>query len=336
MKKIRIAQIGLNQHSHAKNIFHTLTKFPEIFEIAGYALVEDEKETCTAQFHYLEGYPELSLQEILDDPTIEAVAVETDEIHLLKYAQMAAEHGKHVHMEKPGSASLADFEKLVTTMKASGKVFSVGYMYRFNPYIQELFARIKRGELGDIYSIEADMSRFDGTVLRSWLGQHPGGMMFYLGCHLIDLVVQILGIPQNILPLNRSSGRDGLTSEDMGLAVLEYPHAFATVKTTDVEMGGFWRRKLTVCGTNGTVELCPLEICVPDSQWLVSTVKTEYTGQRLHDNGLRTETPTFDRYETMMQTFASYVRGERENPYTYDYELTLFRIILQCCGVKEA
>ena len=43
----------------------------------------------------------------------------------------------------------------------------------------------------------------------------------------------------------------------------------------------------------------------------------------------------FDRYDTMLREFAKYVRGEAENPYSYDYELALFRTIMSCCGVKE-
>ena len=312
MRKIRIAQIGLNQHSHGRMIFETLTKFPEIFDIAGFALVEDERETCAAQLHIFKGYPELSLQEILDDPTIEAVTVETDEIHLCKYAKMAAEHGKHIHMEKPGGATLAEFEALVDALKRAGKVFSVGYMYRYNPLIRELI---------------------DGQVLRSWLGTLPGGMMFYLGCHLIDLVVQILGFPQHVVPLSRASGQDGIDSLDMGLCVMEYPHAVATVKTTDVEMGGFKRRKLVVAGSKGTVELCPLENCAPEDRTIISTVRTEYTVRDFHEPGKVSEVGGFGRYEEMMQTFAACVQGERENPYTYDYELQLFRTVLQCCGL---
>ncbi|MBP3396909.1 MAG: Gfo/Idh/MocA family oxidoreductase [Clostridia bacterium] len=333
MRKIRIAQIGLNQHSHGRMIFETLTKFPEIFDIAGFALVEDERETCAKQLHVFEGYPELSLQEILDDPAIEAVTVETDEIHLCKYAKMAAEHGKHIHMEKPGGATLAEFEALVDALKRAGNVFSVGYMYRYNPLIRELIDRVKRGELGDIYSVEADMSRMDGEVLRTWLGTLPGGMMFYLGCHLIDLVVQILGFPQHVVPLSRASGQEGIDSLDMGLCVMEYPHAVATVKTTDVEMGGFKRRKLVVAGSKGTVELCPLENCAPEDRTIISTVRTEYTVRDFHEPGKVSEVGGFGRYEEMMQTFAACVRGERENPYTYDYELQLFRTVLQCCGL---
>ena len=81
MRKIRVAQIGLNMYSHSGEIFNTMKDHPELFEIAGYALVEDERETCAEKIRGLEGYPELTLDEILNDDTIEAVTVETDEIH---------------------------------------------------------------------------------------------------------------------------------------------------------------------------------------------------------------------------------------------------------------
>jgi hypothetical protein len=34
----------------------------------------------------------------------------------------------------------------------------------------------------------------------------------------------------------------------------------------------------------------------------------------------------------MMASFAAMVRGEKENPYAYDYELELYKMVLQCCG----
>ena len=114
MKKIRIAQIGMNRYSHAPDIFITLKALPELFDIAGYALVEDERETCADKLHVFDGYPELTLDEILRDPTIEAVAVETDEIHLTKYTRMAARHGKHIHMQH-----------LVVALRGTGHVFAV-------------------------------------------------------------------------------------------------------------------------------------------------------------------------------------------------------------------
>jgi hypothetical protein len=45
MKPIRIAQIGMNRYSHAPEIFTTMKLHPEVFDLVGYAVVEDERET---------------------------------------------------------------------------------------------------------------------------------------------------------------------------------------------------------------------------------------------------------------------------------------------------
>ena len=119
MKKIRIAQIGINYLSHSTHIFDTLKWNPDIFEVAGYCLVEDERSLGYDKLKHMEGYKELTLEEILNDPTIEAVTVETDEIHLNKYAIMAAKAGKHIHMEKPGSQDLESFTRLIEAMRES-------------------------------------------------------------------------------------------------------------------------------------------------------------------------------------------------------------------------
>ena len=121
---------------------------------------------------------------------------------------MVANAGKHLHMEKPGGVDLADFEKLVEILKSKNLTFSTGYMYRFNPKIQEALAKVKNGELGEIYSVEAHMDCKHPAEVRQWLQNFPGGMMFFLGCHLIDLIYQIQGEPEEIIPFNCSTGYD--------------------------------------------------------------------------------------------------------------------------------
>lgn len=337
MRKIRIAQIGINRYSHAPEIFHTLAIHPEIFELVGYAVVEDERDTCKDKLKWFEGYPELTLDEILNDTTIEAVTVETDEIHLLKYAIMAAKAGKHIHMEKPGSQSLGDFENLIDLMRASGKVFHTGYMYRYNPYISDAITRAKSGELGDIYSVEAHMSRLDDSKCREWFGSFKGGMMFYLGCHLIDLVLQIQGLPESVIPFNTSTGIDGINTEDLGFAVLKYPHAVSVIRMGGTEINGFNRRQLVICGSDETLEIRPLEGGVESDKYFM--LYTERRSSRKDNNNgiLHTheKSQTFQRYEAMLFAFAEMVRGERKNPYTLDYELDLFKTVLKCCGINE-
>lgn len=337
MRKIRIAQIGVNRYSHAPEIFHTLSIHPEIFDLVGYALVEDERDTCKDKLKWFEGYPELTLDEILEDSTIEAVTVETDEIHLLKYAQLAAEHGKHVHMEKPGSQSLENFEKLIETVRASGKVFHTGYMYRYNPYISEAITRAKEGKLGDIYSVEAHMSRLDDNECREWFGSFKGGMMFYLGCHLVDLVLQLQGLPEEVIPFNTVTGIDGINTEDLGFAVLKYPHAVSVIRMGGAEVGGFGRRQLVICGSKETLEIRPLECLVPSDKKFMNYTEKYIARREGGEEVLKTheKSEPFQRYEAMLLAFAEMVRGEKENPYTLDYELELFKTILKCCGINE-
>ena len=40
------------------------------------------------------------------------------------------------------------------------------------------------------------------------------------------------------------------------------------------------------------------------------------------------------RYKKMMLGFASYVRGEKKNPYDYDYERNLYRLVHKACGLE--
>lgn len=330
MKKIKIAQIGINRFSHSNEIFGSICKQNELFDVVGCVFPENEKERIINKYERIKSYPELILEDVLSNPEIEAVTIETDEIYLTKYAIMAAKAGKHIHMEKPGGINLAEFEELVSIMKKSGKILHLGYMYRYNPFIIKIINEIKNGELGEILSVEAGMNCIHSNETRFWLNELPGGIMFYLGCHLIDLVLQIKGPPKKIVPFNKSSGIDGIDSKDSCMAVFEYENGTSFIKTTSCEIGGYARRQFVVSGTKGTVELKPFEMY--DGSGKLYTAKTEYKSSVWNDMGESSKTEMFDRYDGMMAAFASYINGEKENPYTLDYELELYKTILEVCG----
>ena len=331
MKKIKIAQIGINKYSHGPEIYQSLTRQSEIFDVVGFALPENAREVAKERIGVFEGYREMTVEEILQNPEIEAVTVETDEIYLTKYALMAAQAGKHIHMEKPGGVDLPGFEKLIETVKNKGTVFHTGYMYRYHPYIKELVEKVKKDELGEIVSVEAQMNCFHPKQTRQWLEALPGGMMFYLGCHLVDLIMMFQGVPERVIPLNKCTGFEGVTSEDFGMAVLEYKNGVSFAKTTDIECGGYNRRQLVVTGTKGTVEIRPLEkdLGYPD---MISSYREVYDPAWGSDGEWKT-TDKFNRYDDMMASFAAMVRGEKTNPFTPDYELELYKTILKACGV---
>lgn len=335
MKKIRIAQIGIG-HDHAGAVFQNICSQHDNYEVAGYAVPETERKKFNRRLKnsYYVSSKELSVDEILTSESIDAVTIETEEINLTNYACRAANAGKHIHMDKPGGLSLAEFETLVKTQKSNGKVLHLGYMYRYNPYVIDLLRKVKAGELGTIHGFEAQMNCYHTPERRQWLSAFPGGIMFFLGCHLVDLSVLFRGFPKKVIPFNRPNGDDGVTGEDYGLALLEYDNGYSIIKTDAEEYGGFARRQIVVVGSKGTVEIKPIEhlnFDLPSEQY---AVKKEYYSADWHNYAAPQQSESFGRYTAMMEGFAAYVRGEKENPYTYDYELELYKTVLKSCGVS--
>ncbi len=336
MKKIRIAQIG-TLHDHAIFAFEAICKLSDIYEIIGWFEPDDAAKEKARMHPLYSRYRKLSEKELFDSKP-DAVVIETFELDLTKYALRCAELGIHIHMDKPGGSDLSEFEKLIDTVKKKNIVFHTGYMYRYNPALQKAEELIRSGRLGEIYSVEAHMSCTHPTQKRTWLASLPGGMMFYLGCHLIDIILRFQGMPKRITPHNFRSGFLGATGEDNTFCLFEYENGVSFAKTSAIEPGGFNRRQVTICGTRGTYEIKPLEDYFDASD--VAKLCSHATFAFAAEDGTFTWKNSavskesfgpFDRYQPMMTAFSKMVRGELENPYTPDYELELYKIILKCC-----
>lgn len=337
MKPVKIAQIGTG-HDHAYPTCYSLMKNSDVFELIGIAEPNPEKIRNLETVDLYRRLPHFTVEQLLEMDTLEAVTVENEEHFSTAVAQKFAQKGVAIHLDKPGTAGTESFAQLVQTMKAHERPLQLGYMYRYNPLIQQALKLAREGELGTIFSVEAQMSVCHPPEKRQWLGQYPGGMMYYLGCHLVDLVLLFQGMPDQVTPLNLSTGIDEVTAEDYGFALLRYPHGSSFVKTCACECNGYARRQLVVCGSRGTIELKPLESPCPGEGAPVRTVGAALVGDASspwRDCARQWDSGVFDRYDTMLREFAKYVRGEAENPYSYDYELALFRTIMSCCGVKE-
>ena len=162
-------------------------------------------------------------------------------------------------MDKPCGTDYPAFQKRVETMRAKNLPLHVGYMYRYNAAVRHCLALKESGKLGDIFSVEAHMSVLHNAQKRAWLKRFKGGMMFFLGCHLVDLVYLFCGEPEEVLPYNMATLYDGVDSQDYGFALFRYKNGVSFVKTCASEVNGFDRRQLVVTGTRGTVLIEPIE-----------------------------------------------------------------------------
>ncbi len=340
MRRVKVAQIGMG-HDHSWNAIESILSQPEVFELVGFAVPECEENRFAERISKYRdefGVPKLSVDEALNYPGLDGVVIETEERNLTEYAQMAVDKGLSIHMDKPGGMSLGDFERLIDTVKSKTLVFSTGYMYRFNPCIKEAIERAKSGELGDIYCIEAHMDCLHPAEKRQWLEKLPGGMMFFLGCHLVDVIYQIQGEPCEVIPYNMTTGYDGVTAEDFSLALLRYKNGISFVKSCAAEPGGFMRRQIVICGTKGTIEINPIEAFDFESADgrcdMYSQMRITYGSGGWYDYITPQKSSLYNRYDEMMKSFAQMIRGEKVNPYTYDYELEVYKLVLRTCGYK--
>ena len=147
MKKIKIGQIGIG-HNHGEAKMKAARKFPELFEIVGYAEENDRWVEKRGEKKGYEGLTRMSVEEIIEKS--DAVLVESDVWDLTKYAQMCIDAGKHIHMDKPASGTLEEYKHLLDSAKAKNLVVQLGYMYRYNPAVMQTFEHIKNGDLGEI------------------------------------------------------------------------------------------------------------------------------------------------------------------------------------------
>lgn len=327
MKRIKIGQIGIG-HNHGEAKMLAVRKFPELFEVVGYAEENERWIEKRGNNSGYEGLPRLSVEEVIEKA--DAILVESDVWDLTKYAKMCVEAGKHIHMDKPASGTLADYKYMLDTAKAKNLVVQLGYMYRYNPAVLKCIEHMKNGDLGEVYSINAEMSTFHPVQYRKWLTNFGGGIMYILGSHLVDLIVYMMGEPKKITSFLKHTGLDGVDFEDNNLAVLEYDKALARIFVSSVEVNGFGRRQLMVSGSKGTVNICPLERPITMTYSDTSIADKTYEDRKLT---VAFEDTTADgRYDNMMQDFYAYIIGRKENPFTYEHDFLVQQVLDEIVG----
>ena len=327
MKKIKIGQIGIG-HNHGEGKMLAVQKFPELFEVIGYAEENEEWIEKRGNFPCYKDLPRLGVEEIIEKS--DAILVECDVWNLTKVAKMCVEAGKHVHIDKPASGTLAEFEELLNIAKEKNLTVQMGYMYRYNFAIQKLMDMINSGELGEIYQIDAEMSTYHSKEYREWLKKFKGGSMYIFGSHLIDLVVSILGKPEKVYPFIKQTGFEGVYSDDNNFAVLEYDKAIARITNLSVEVNGWGMRRFAVMGSKGTVEIKPIELNVEMTKSTTDIASNAY--QDMKEKVDIKDVPTLSRYDEMMKDFYKSVIGEKENPYSYEHELAVQKTLCRVVG----
>ncbi len=321
---IKIGQIGVG-HAHASKL--AVFRKSADYEVVGVAEPDAElRKRAESQAPY-RGLKWLTRDQLLETPGLQAVLVETRVRDLLDNAEACVRAGKHVHLDKPAGESLPQLRRILDDAARQKLLVQMGYMYRYNPAVVLLRDFLKKGWLGEVFEAHAVMSKVIDPAQRRRLAEYRGGMMFELGCHVLDLVVAVLGKPSAVAPFNLHSARSDDALLDNMLAVLTYPRATATVKASALEVEGFDRRHLVVCGTEGTFHIQPLDN--PAARLSLARPRGAYK-----KGTQELKFPKYTRYVEDAADMARVIRGERASDFSSGHDLAVQETLLRACGLS--
>lgn len=124
--------------------------------------------------------------DLLADPDIDALSIVThvDDHHQIAVEALAA--GKHVILEKPMAASVAQCDRIVTAARQSKALFMVGHICRFDPRAAMAKEAIAAGRVGKIISMHArrNLSKAIGRMVLDKISALMGD-----GIHDADLML---------------------------------------------------------------------------------------------------------------------------------------------------
>jgi predicted dehydrogenase len=122
--------------------------------------------------------------EVIADPAIDAVLIATPVSSHCSLALAALNAGKHVFVEKPLSATVAEAAQLVEEAGKRGKVLMVDHVFVYTPAIRRIRKLIDEGTIGQLYyydSVRINLGLFQTDVNVIWdLAVHDLSIMDYI------------------------------------------------------------------------------------------------------------------------------------------------------------
>ena len=163
-------------------------------------------------------------ERILNDPNIDLVVIPTPNDTHFPLAKAALEAGKHVVVDKPFTVTLSQARELEALAKSGGRLLSVFHNRRWDSDFLTVKALINEGLLGEVGYFESHFDRYRPQVRNRWREQGgPGSGIWYdLAPHLLDLVVNLFGLPVS-MQVDLAQLRPGSQSTDYFHAVLAWP-----------------------------------------------------------------------------------------------------------------
>jgi predicted dehydrogenase len=191
---VAVIGAGMAGRSHAAGYRSVNTVFGEGLPPVRLAAVADANEALARDAARRYGFEKAvsSWEEVVADPSIDAVSIVVGNDLHRPIAEALIGAGKHVLCEKPLAGSLDDARAMAAAEERTGVVTAVGYTYRRSPAIAAIRDHVQQGELGELSLFDGRYwcdSACDPRGPLSWryTGGPGSGGLADIGAHVIDV-----------------------------------------------------------------------------------------------------------------------------------------------------
>lgn len=249
MRTTRIAIVGFGRwgrYCHA-----ALIRSTPALELAGISSGKPEKRAQIESELGVRAYD--SLEAVLSDETVDAVAIVTPNDTHFDYASRALDAGKHVITDKPMCLSLEQCDALIKRAEQNGRLLTTFQNRRLDGDFLTLQHLVAQGELGEVRWMEMAWSGFGPWG--GWRGarEQGGGKFLDLGAHLIDQTLQLIPVPVTGVYLRTHHDYPQSEVESEAFLVLEFQNGATAVCETS-SMAAIDKPRFYVRGTRATFQ----------------------------------------------------------------------------------
>ena len=256
LKKTRIALVGLGMAvaPHAKSALDLSDRAEVAYAFSPSAA---RRTKFAAQFRF----PQCDrLETILEDASIDAVAVLTPPNTHLDLVKRCAAAGKHVLLEKPLEITTARAEEMVRACREAGVKLGVVLQHRHKPAAERLANALRAGELGALVGASAiirlwrPQSYYDDPG-RGTKARDGGGVLLTQAIHTLDVLLSLAGDPAEVTGYATTTPVHRMECEDLVCAAVRWKNgALGVIETTTTAYPGAAER-IELSGTRGTASL---------------------------------------------------------------------------------
>jgi scyllo-inositol 2-dehydrogenase (NADP+) len=328
---------ALLSYGMSGKIFHApFINFHPGFDFRG--VYEHNNKRVQADYPEVKSYDTLS--EVLNDPEIELLIVNTPNNLHVEHTRQALMAGKHVLVEKPFAPTIEEAAELFDLGRKMDRKVMIYQNRRFSSDFAVTRDIIRSGKLGDIIELHLRYDRYRAEIGPKIFKENPfpaSGVVYDLAAHLLDQVICIWGKPERF---RKTTGiyRENSKVDDYGHIHLLYPGQKNAFITTSLLVAD----PLPGIIINGTRGSFIKSFCDTQEDQLIAGMKPGDAGFGEEGEGKEGKLTTYNqlgektvewipsatgRYIDLFEAVFQTVRNDREYPIKEEEVMTQLEIL---------